>query len=124
MTDHQQKGLTLLEVLVALVILAVALTAVIKATTENIRATAYLQEKTLATWVGLKVLNQARLELVRLPQIPEYRSASDVTLGQDWEWQGYTTPTRNARIHEVHVKVLHLPDHRFVTELTGYLYVA
>jgi general secretion pathway protein I len=122
MANDNQKGLTLLEVLVALVILAVALTAIIKATTENIRATGYLQEKTLATWVGLNAMNKARLDLLQLPQVPEYRAVSEVFLGQDWEWQGFRSPSKNPRIQEVHVKVFHLPDHRFVTELTGYLY--
>ena len=119
---EKQEGLTLLEVLVALVILAVALTAIIKATTENIRATAYLQEKTLALWVGLNPLNQARLGLLDLPLAPEYRSVNEQILGRPWEWQGFIKNTRNARIHEVHIKVFHLPDHRFISELTSYRY--
>lgn len=118
----KQNGLTLLEVLVALVILAVALTAIIKATTENIRATGYLQEKTLATWVGLNVLNKARLELLQLPQAPERQTIQEQMLGQAWEWQAYVKNTRNAHIHEIHVLVFHLPDHRLITELTGYTY--
>ena len=123
MAYPREKGLTLLEVLVALVILAVALTAIIKATTENIRATAYLQEKTQATWVGLNVLNQARLALLQLPQAPEHRSVKETQLGQSWEWQANLTPTPNGHIQEIQVTVFHLPDHRAVTELTGYLYV-
>lgn len=123
MATETQKGLTLLEVLVALVILAVALTAIIKATTENIRATAYLQEKTQATWVALNVLNQARLSLQTFPQAPEHRSVKETWLGQPWEWQANRVLTPNPRIQEVHVTVFHPPDAQAVTELTGYLYV-
>lgn len=123
MAHSTQKGLTLLEVLVALVILALALTAIIKATTENIRATAYLQKKTQATWVGLNVLNQVRLELQSLPEAPEKRSAQETWLGQSWEWQAYRSPTPNPHIQEVEVKVFHLPETQAVTELRGYLYV-
>lgn len=124
MVLQKQTGLTLLEVLVALVILAVALTAIIKATAENIRATAYLQEKTIATWVGLNTINKARLELIQLPEEPEHRDIQELILGQDWEWQGNIKSTSNTRIHEIHVKVFHLPEHRFITELTGYMYGA
>jgi general secretion pathway protein I len=121
---RKQNGLTLLEVLVALVILAVALTAIIKATVENIRATAYLKEKTVATWVGLNALNKARLALIQLPDAPEHREATESMLNQNWEWQGYKKATNNAHIPELHIKVFHLPEHRFVTELTSYAYVS
>lgn len=46
------RGFTLLEVLVALMVLGVALGALIKAGSEHARNTAYLQERTLAGWVA------------------------------------------------------------------------
>ncbi len=119
---QKQNGLTLLEVLVALVILTLALTAIIKATTENIRATGYLQEKTHATWVGLNVLQKTRLELLRLPKAPEKQTGEEEMQGQSWEWQGYLKDSKNTRIQEIHVLVFHLPEHRLITELTGYTY--
>lgn len=123
MVNQTQHGLTLLEVLVALVILAVALTAIIKATTENIRATAYLQEKTQASWVGLKVLNQARLSLIQLPEAPEHRSYHETLLNQTFECQAHRTQTRNPHIQEIGVTVFHPPNSEAIVELTGYLYV-
>lgn len=122
MFPEKQAGLTLLEVLVALVILAVALTAIIKATAENIRATTYLQEKTLATWVGLNALNKARLELIQLPEAPEHQDNTEIVLGQEWEWQGFIKKTANPHIREVHVQIFHLPDHQLITEVTGHTY--
>ena len=50
------RGFTLLEVLVALVVLGVALGALIKAGSEHARNTAYLQERTLAGWVAGNLL--------------------------------------------------------------------
>jgi general secretion pathway protein I len=123
MSAQKQHGLTLLEVLVALVILTIALTAVIKATTENIRGTSYLQEKTLGTWVGLNILNQARLNLIQFPEAPEYRDGNDVNLGQAWDWKGQVKTTPNPKIREVHVKVFHPQDHHLITELMSYIYV-
>lgn len=48
----KSRGFTLLEVLVALMVLGVALGALIKAGSEHARNTAYLQERTLAGWVA------------------------------------------------------------------------
>ena len=66
-----QAGLTLIEVLIALAIVSIAMTAIIKATSQNIRSTQYLEHKTLAAWVGEEVLNKARVELLRLPFPPD-----------------------------------------------------
>ncbi len=51
-------GLTLIEVLIALAIVGIAMTAIIKATSQNIRSTAYLQNKLIAMWVGQQVSNE------------------------------------------------------------------
>jgi general secretion pathway protein I len=53
---HSSRGFTLLEVLVALTVLAVALGALVKAGSDHARNTAYLQERTLAHWAGSNLL--------------------------------------------------------------------
>jgi general secretion pathway protein I len=63
----QQRGFTLIEVLIALAILSIALTAIIKATSQNIRDTAYIQHKMIAHYVALDVINAARAGLINLP---------------------------------------------------------
>lgn len=52
----RSRGFTLLEVLVALLVLGVALGALIKAGSEHARNTAYLQERTLAGWVASNLI--------------------------------------------------------------------
>lgn len=56
MNVHSSRGFTLLEVLVALTVLAVALGALVKAGSDHARNTAYLQERTLAHWAGSNLL--------------------------------------------------------------------
>jgi len=76
-------GFTLLEVLVALAILAVALGALVKAGSEHTRNTYYLQERTLAHWVGQNLLARYEAGLL-LPQ----RGSSEGTLRQaDQGWR-------------------------------------
>lgn len=55
------RGFTLLEVLVALAVLAIAMAAVIKGGAENARSASYLRDKTLAQWVAMNVLAEQRL---------------------------------------------------------------
>ena len=56
------QGFTLLEVLIALAIISIALTAIIKASSQNIKDTAYLEDKAIANWVGLEVMNEVKAE--------------------------------------------------------------
>src|SRR5690242_19316519 len=63
---RNQRGLTLIEVLIALAIVAIALTAVIKATSEDIRATNYLRNKTMAMCAGQYVMNAVQTGVIKL----------------------------------------------------------
>ena len=56
MNVRSSRGFTLLEVLVALTVLAVALGALVKAGSDHARNTGYLQERTLAHWAGSNLL--------------------------------------------------------------------
>jgi general secretion pathway protein I len=104
MLNHQ-RGLTLIEVLIALAIVSIALTAVIKATAQNIQSTAYLQKKTIAMWVGQQVLNEARAGVITLTADTEADKQSTNMLGQEWYWQASQANTGNPRIKQISVKV-------------------
>ena len=78
-------GFTLIEVLVALAILAVALGALVKATSEHTRNTFYLQERTLAHWVGQNVV--ARYEAGLLGPGRGSATGTESQAGQDWGYR-------------------------------------
>lgn len=101
----RQQGLTLIEVLIALAIVAIALTAIIKAASQNIRATTYLQEKTIATWVGQQVLNEARVGARRLPADDEKLRESTKMFGREWFWYAKRSATPNMHIKKMEVNV-------------------
>lgn len=60
---YRSHGFTLLEVMVALAVLAFALAAMIKGTADNASNAAYLRDKTLAHWVGMNIIAEQRLFL-------------------------------------------------------------
>jgi len=61
-TNQRQSGMTLLEVMLALVILATAGLAVMQAASESLRNQDYLQQKTFATWVASNRLAELKIE--------------------------------------------------------------
>ena len=100
-----QAGLTLIEVLIALAIISIAMTAIIKSVSENIRATNYLQDKTMALWVGEEVMNEVRLGLLTLPSTSEHVTHTTEILSRNWYWQAGQEETPNKRIRKIVVNV-------------------
>jgi general secretion pathway protein I len=104
-TCLKSLGLTLIEVLIALAILSIALLAVIKASSEHIRATRYLQQKTIALWVGQLVMNEVWAGLIVLPDAPAVLKQSTKMLNKDWHWQASKIDTANKHISHILVQV-------------------
>ena len=83
------RGFTLIEVLVALAIVAIGMGAVLEALTSSANTAVYLQDKTFAEWVALN-----RIETVRLSgAIPAPGTSNDNIdyAGRSWEWQQKVT---------------------------------
>ncbi len=86
-----RDGFTLVEVLVALAIVAFGLTALFAATSQTVQASAYLREKTLAQWIALNRISEARLE--GEPPVDEQMSGDIEYAGQNWRWELKTIET-------------------------------
>ena len=78
-------GFTLLEVLVALVVLTITLGAVVKAASEHTRNTVYLQERTLAHWVAQNLM--ARYEARLLSAEPGLAGGTMRQGERDWAYR-------------------------------------
>lgn len=97
------RGFTLIEVLVALAIVAIGMAAVLEALTSSANTAVYLQEKTFAEWVALN-----RLETVRLSgTMPGSGTSNDKTdyAGRSWEWQQKVTDTKIPDIRQIEIDV-------------------
>jgi general secretion pathway protein I len=88
------RGFTLIEVLVALAIVAIGMAAVLEAMASSADTAQYLQSKTFAEWVALN-----RIETVRLSGAVPTAGSSNDTLeyaGRSWEWRQKVSPAKFA----------------------------
>lgn len=105
LNQKRSLGLTLIEVLIALAIVSIALTAIIKSTTQDIRSTTYLQTKTIAMWVGQKVMNEVQVGVIQLPGAPDQHKDQTEMLGRTWHWLAGYENTANSHIKKIVVNV-------------------
>ena len=80
--NRNQRGFTLLEVMVALAVLALALGAIIKAGGAGANNVAMLRDRTLAGWVAVNTIN----ELLLARDWPDAGTRDDITEMAAREW--------------------------------------
>jgi general secretion pathway protein I len=66
--SRRSRGFTLVEVLVALMIVAIGLSALMITVSSTARTSGYLRDKTLAQWMALNRLSEVRLNLSKFGQ--------------------------------------------------------
>jgi len=79
-----QRGFTLIEVLVALVIVAIGMAAVLESIGSSADSAAYLRDKTLAEWIAMNQLAQARLA-AQPPALGSTEGELDYA-SRHWRW--------------------------------------
>lgn len=99
----KRRGFTLLEVLVALAVLAIALAALIKGGADNARAAAYLRDKTLAQWVAMNVVAEQQLAAKWLD--PGKKQGSEEMANHEWYWELTVAKTFDDDIRRLEVAV-------------------
>ena len=90
MSAHARtRGFTLLEVLIALAIVAMSVGALLGTVTSSASNISYLREKTLAEWVALNRLTELRIS----QQFPDKGKRTGYTAmsGQKWQWEQEVT---------------------------------
>lgn len=106
MTSHRNHGFTLIEVLVALVIVAVGMSAMMGALSSSARTVVYMQDKTFAEWVALNQIATVRLQLGQ-GQIPGTGTSNgDIEFAnRTWHWRQDVIASQVPGIVQIHAKV-------------------
>ncbi len=120
MPRQRSHGFTLLEVLVALALLAIALTAVIRAVAQAIDLSAALRDRTIALWVAQNRLTEHQMQH-DWPAIDTYDGSSEMGR-REWQWTEKVSATDVAEIRRIDIEV-HAPGSRYIlARLSGFLY--
>ncbi len=112
------RGFTLLEIMVALAVLAIALGAVIKAVGTSAVDIGNLRDRTLASWVALNHINMLRL--VREWPDEGTRNGTVEMAGREWRWELQVSNTLNEDIRRIDITVYGEDKEMPLAELVAY----
>ncbi|MEH6593217.1 MAG: type II secretion system minor pseudopilin GspI [Halioglobus sp.] len=99
-------GFTLIEVMVALAVVAVALPALMVALYQQIDGTAYLRDKSLAHMVAANKLTEIRIVAESTRSLPLGReSGLQEMAGREWYWWLESSETEVPDFHRLEIKV-------------------
>ncbi|HAT2148512.1 GspI family T2SS minor pseudopilin variant LspI [Legionella pneumophila] len=116
------SGFTLIEVLLALTVIAIALTALLKATAQNIDNTHRIKEKTISHWVAMQGIAMIQLNLLRTSQSQESTQATTM-LGQKWYWRAKISPTPIKRMQQITISISSKQAGPYREELIAFRYL-
>lgn len=99
----KSAGMTLLEVMVALLIFALTGTAIMKAASEHLVGVGQIEDITFATWVANNRLTQLQIN----PKWPvqNNQKGSQEMAGRMWYWQQRVSKTNDSEMVKVEVTV-------------------
>lgn len=110
------KGFTLIEVLIALVILAISLMAISKTVNSHIQGANYLEDKTIASWVAENTLVAFNLNIAPAPQT----IGSTLLLKKNWYWRVNIQPLiANPDLEQITIEVTNTLNSPALVKLSG-----
>lgn len=120
MMKISQSAFTLIEIMVALAIIALTMGAIIENTTASTRNAAYLRDKTVASWVALN-----QITLVRAKRQWSNKSNKHGTVemaGREWSWKMTIQKTDDSNMRRLTVDVfVDDDDSQVLASMTGFM---
>jgi len=102
-SHNTQYGMTLLEVMVALVIFSLTGTAVMKAASEHLNGIGQIEEITFATWVANNRLTQVQIDRTWPPKSGQ--KGSQEMADRTWYWQQNALKTNDKDMFSIEIRV-------------------
>ncbi|WP_133127304.1 GspI family T2SS minor pseudopilin variant LspI [Legionella nagasakiensis] len=98
----KSKGFTLIEVLLALAVIAIALTALLKATSQDVVFTDRIKEKTIRHWVAMQGITMIQLGLLPIYSGQEVTQVTTM-FGERWYWRAKLLPTSIKKMEQIQI---------------------
>lgn len=118
MTRQRQAGFTLIEVLVALIIVAVALAAIVVQGSRHVHNAVALRDRSFAQWVAQNRIAEVQLDNKRLPAGTS-RGTVDMA-DQQWRWTLQVSETEDAAVRRLDIEVRRDGEERVLAALIAY----
>jgi general secretion pathway protein I len=118
--SRSTSGFTLIEVMVALIVVALGMTAVIQAVGDSASNSSYMREKTIAHWIAMNKLTEVRL-VATAPKIA--KTSDDIEMaGRNWRWtiDVQATPVETVRRIDVSVRPKEASEKSSLASVTGF----
>ena len=102
----ESRGLTLVEVMVALAIVAIAVPALLFALFQQLDGTEYLRDRSIASWIATDRMSELRLVVAKQGAVPKGELLGETRLAErDWYWWVEQQATEIPGFIRVDVKV-------------------
>ncbi len=112
-------GFTLIEVMVALTIVAFSLTAIAASMNQMIDAANTMRDRTYASWIAQNKIAELRLENVT-PEVSSTSGEVDYGNGQ-FEWRAVISETGVEEFYRVDVSISHVGSEYIIRTVTGFI---
>ncbi|HEX5765486.1 MAG TPA: type II secretion system minor pseudopilin GspI [Woeseiaceae bacterium] len=116
---RRSAGFTLLEVMVALGIAALSLTAVTAAMSQMVDAASSMRERTYASWIAQNKIAEMRLSNV-VPDVSEDSGEVEFA-GLEWTWRSTVSETGVENLFRVDVAVSFVDSEAIIRSVTGFI---
>jgi general secretion pathway protein I len=118
---NNYKGFTLIEVLLALAIISISLTALLKATAENVAITIRIKEKMISQWVAMQGLTAVQAGLIPLQNNQDTTEVTKI-FHQQWYWRIKILPTDLPSVQKIQITVSKKHSGPYRSPLIGFRY--
>lgn len=121
--QNKKSGFTLIEVLLALSVIAIALTALLKAISQNVETVQRIKEKNLCHWIAMQGLAMIQLNLLQVNQSQETTQDTSM-LNEHCYWRAKISTTSQKNIQKIIISVSTEKSGPFREELQAFRYVS
>ena len=117
--SKRSGGFTLIEVMVALIIAALALVGVMASISQMIDASTSIRDRTYANWIAQNKITELRLQNV-LPEVSESNGEVDFA-DLEWGWEATISETGVENLFRVDVDISFADSDEIIWRSTGFI---